>query len=393
LRILNRISIFSLLLIISGLILCSACNEKVENERSGISMPVNSVSSTSSAIVNTLKFKNYQCIDTQGIGIEAFHLLVPIDWQSEGKVNWVMDNPGMPASSYLRVWKPGQKEEFNIYPNQSLFWSTNPLVAAMFPVGSKYFGMEVLEPMKSDQALKKIVIPRFRPAIADYKIIKEEHLDDIIGQAGGYVTYGNGVSGTSEASKIRIEYTEDGTLVEEEIYCAVESLIMQMQGLQGTVTNIDWYVSHIASFKAEKGKLDVNARLFQTMVYSLKVDPQWFNKYNQVISYLVQQQIKQIQNAAQLSKIISQTNDQISDSIMDSYNQREAVDDKIAESFSQYMRGVDEYSNPVNNSSVELPSGYQNAWTNELGEYILADSANYDPNIGSNLNWQLLEKK
>jgi len=36
---------------------------------------------------------------------------------------------------------------------------------------------------------------------------------------------------------------------------------------------------------------------------------------------------------------------------------------------------------------MELPGGYRQAWTNSLGEYILSDDPNYNPNIGSNVNW------
>ncbi|MEW6215835.1 MAG: hypothetical protein AB1478_11655 [Nitrospirota bacterium] len=84
---------------------------------------------------------------------------------------------------------------------------------------------------------------------------------------------------------------------------------------------------------------------------------------------------------------------EISDMMMQSYYQRQAVNDRIADNFSQYIRGVDEYYNPIEQKPVELPSGYQNAWANSLGEYILSDNHNFNPNIGSNLNWQRMERK
>jgi hypothetical protein len=104
-------------------------------------------------------------------------------------------------------------------------------------------------------------------------------------------------------------------------------------------------------------------------------------------------QIKQIQHIGQISRIISQTHNEISDMIIQSYNKRQAVNDRIAENFSQYIRGVDEYYNPMERRPVELPSGYQNAWTNRLGEYILSDDPNFNPNIGSTREWQKMELK
>ncbi len=79
--------------------------------------------------------------------------------------------------------------------------------------------------------------------------------------------------------------------------------------------------------------------------------------------------------------------------VMQAYNQRQVVNDRIAENFSQYIRGIEEYYNPIENKTVKLPTGYQNIWTNNLGEYILSDNPNFNPNIGSNINWQKIEKK
>jgi hypothetical protein len=42
---------------------------------------------------------------------------------------------------------------------------------------------------------------------------------------------------------------------------------------------------------------------------------------------------------------------------------------------------------------VELPSGYNNAWCNNRGEYILVDDPNFNPNESSNLNWVPMKKQ
>jgi len=69
------------------------------------------------------------------------------------------------------------------------------------------------------------------------------------------------------------------------------------------------------------------------------------------------------------------------------------INDRIANNFSQYIRGVVEYYNPMEQKSVELPSGYKNIWTNSSGEYILSNDVNYNPNVISNLNWQLMNRR
>lgn len=38
-----------------------------------------------------------------------------------------------------------------------------------------------------------------------------------------------------------------------------------------------------------------------------------------------------------------------------------------------------------------MPGGYDHAWSNALGEYILTNDPNFNPNIGSNLNWEAMK--
>jgi hypothetical protein len=55
------------------------------------------------------------------------------------------------------------------------------------------------------------------------------------------------------------------------------------------------------------------------------------------------------------------------------------------------MRGVESYATP-GGSSVELPGGYEHAWTNGLGEYVVTDSRFLNPNDFASGNWERLER-
>jgi hypothetical protein len=43
--------------------------------------------------------------------------------------------------------------------------------------------------------------------------------------------------------------------------------------------------------------------------------------------------------------------------------------------------------------SVELPGGYNYAWSNGLDEYILTNDVNFDPNLASTVNWESIERQ
>ncbi len=337
-----------------------------------------------------VKLKTVRYVDTQGIGTEAFSMLVPSDWQFEGGITWVLDNPAMPATARFRAWDPASAAQFEALPSQAFFWSDSPLSRSLFPIGSRYFGAEVRPPLAPGQALTDIVLARFRGSGEELRTITQADVADVGGASSATTQLAGGVSTSTKGAMVRVEYRQGGVYMEEELYCAVESLLIPMTTVSGTVTSTFWNVSYISGFRVERGRLDSNARMFQAMARSFTPNPQWFNKYNQVVQYLIQAQIQRIQSLGELSRIISQTSNDISDMMMDSYNQRQAVNDRIADSFSQYVRGVDEYYDPIAQKTIELPAGYQNAWANSLGEYILSDSPSFDPNVGSNLDWQRL---
>jgi len=345
---------------------------------------------TSNSTTGTfIKLKTISYVDQRGIGTEAFKLLIPTDWQFDGGIQWALDNPGMPAVTQFRVWNPKGTEQFQVFPNQAFFWTDNVGTQQLFPVGSKYFGNEVSPLLGPLDALEQVVIPRFRGDVQDMKIIKEEEITNVVLPSG--VSSQSPLQTSTKAAKIRIEYTENGVVYEDEIYCIVEATYYPLQSMFSSYTNIMWGVNYIGSFRAEKGKLDASAKIFQTISDSVTLNLQWFNKYVQVIEYLIKMQIQQIQSIGQLGSIIAQTGDEIRQENLDLYNQREAMNDRVSQQFSEYVRGVEPYYNPLEGKNVEMPSGYDNVWVNNLGEYVVTDNPNYNPNVGGNQNFQRLE--
>jgi hypothetical protein len=334
----------------------------------------------------------HRCIDHKGIGTEAFSLLIPADWKFDGGVRWVLDNPGMPATARFTVKSPAGPEAMEVFPNQAMFWTDNPMHRGMFPVGSKYFGAEVRPVASPREALKGIVLPRFRGGVSGLKVVQSRELPDLARALGagkpqqGVRTFGN-------AAKVRIEYVKNGKAMEEEVFAVVEGFSYPIQTMQGPVTNTNWFVDYIFSFRAPRGQLDRNMPLFKTMVNSFKVNPRWFSRYNQVVEQLIQAQIRQIHSMGELARNISRPHNEISDSMMKSYNDRQKVYDRISENASESIRGTEHYHNPFEDSTVELPGQYSHVWTNASGEYVFTDSPGYNPNIGSNKNWQEIQPR
>lgn len=342
---------------------------------------------------SVIRFKKYNYIDTQGTGIEAFSFLMPSDWKFEGGMRWILDNPVMPSATAFRVYNPNGKDEFEVFENHSYFWTNNMQLLGMFPPGSKYFGSVVKKPVTAQAALRKILLSEQRNRFADLKVTKDEDLPQLP-QAlnAGKQAQGFGSSGATGA-KLRVSYTWNGVPMEEEFYAVVEQFSFPVQGMFATTYNTMWFVDYIFSFKGEKGKIENSTKIFQTITSSFKLNPKWYAKYTNVIEYLAQQQIRQINSVGEFSRMLSQVSDRISDEKMQQFESRGKVYDKVSQDFSDNTLGIDRYFDPHEGREVELPSGYNHAWSNNNGEYIVSDNPNFNPNVGSNLDWRPLERK
>ncbi|HJX72504.1 MAG TPA: hypothetical protein VJ346_11140 [Bacteroidales bacterium] len=372
--------------------ICLACDSP-SISRDPEQASVNPGKSSSHQTGNLIKFKKFSYIDQQGTGSEAFSFLMPINWTFKGGLIWLTDNPGMPATSAFTVSNPKGSEAFEVFPNQPFFWSTNQGSLMLHPVGSKYFGNEVRPIMNAGQAMRQVVLPRFRGSVGNLQIIKEEPVPELARAISAASQPQPGLTSNFDASKVRIEYNLGGKVMEEEIYAVVEAYTYPIQSWGSVVYNTNWTVSYIFSYKAEKGKLEPASKVFETITYSFQVNKNWFNKYVQLVEFLIKNEIQRIHNIGDFSRRLAQMSDEIREDNLKSWYDRQAVGDRIAEDFSQYMRGVDEYYDPIEGKPVELPSGYDNAWTNANGEYIISDNPNYNPNIGSNLNWERMKRK
>ena len=125
------------------------------------------------------KFRTQVYNDSQGTGIEAFRFLMPSDWQFDGGIQWILDNPAMPAVTRMKVYDPKGTAVFEVFPNECYFWTTNTQLLGMFPPGSKYFGSVVKAPIDARHALRQVIIPGYRSGMQNVTVIKDENLPEL----------------------------------------------------------------------------------------------------------------------------------------------------------------------------------------------------------------------
>ena len=53
---------------------------------------------------------------------------------------------------------------------------------------------------------------------------------------------------------------------------------------------------------------------------------------------------------------------------------------------------METYADPRTHPAVELPYGYNDAWTKGTA-YVMNSAPRFDPNVGSSQNWQRLDRQ
>lgn len=340
-----------------------------------------------------MRFRTYACIDKDGTGMEAFRVLVPSDWTCSGQIRWNIENPGMPAVGSFTAGSPDGAKQVNVFPSQSFYWTDNQITRSLFPVGSHYFGAEVRQLMNARQLVRSIVIPRYRKGKQGLAVVKEEPVPELVKAvgAGGQSIPGGEVG--ADGARVRIEYQEGNRVMEEDVYGVVQSYTIPSQSTMGRTVTTFWSGDYLFSIAAERGTLDSSSGLFRTILGSFKINPAWHNKYAQIVNALIQGNIRQIKRIGEISRMMSRMSDEISEERMRSYQERQQVYDRLADDFCRHIRDVDAYYDPYQDRQVELPAGYTQAWTNNLGEYVVSEKEDFNPNVGSNLHWERMERK
>jgi len=402
-----------------------------------------------------VRMRRAVCVDGK-YGVPVFEWLIPADWGFRGQV-WWRGSLTVPATVVFRAWNPEGSEQIECLPTISNIWTTSPMTSAMAKLGwtTRPFpldGVEQRMPMGALDCLRELVVPRYR---GHFPQLQGQRRDELISRAFGkdpnlqqwarqvtpYVERArdylkslkpgaypspnvevhvveeerlpglaqslhgredNGAT-TSDGARMRIRYELDGQRYEEDLFCVASALTTYLGIGRRTQERTFWVAEALYAFRAAMGRLDTVGASCMASVKSFRMNPQFLEvcqmerqrivaerrAFAQVMTQMAASQRRSFQGLGDLSADISST----SDMIMDGYATRSEAFDRMGQGMSEAIRGVDTWADPSLDHGVELPGGFDHAWTNGLGEYIVADDALFDPNIQGSQSWQHLQRQ
>ena len=425
-----------------------------------------------------VRMKRVQLPDPKS-GVPVFEWLIPADWEFEGAVRW-RDSVAMPALIGFRAWNPAGREQIECLPQIPNTWTRDVVTKVLGRFGPKrrlikFDGLEQREPMGARDALRELVVPRYRGRTADQRAGRMRggplgflDTESLSRQVPGFGQYMQGVQQRMQAlqqglqqvqnlvkglditraiksqayaspdvtleyveeeaipqlaatlreespemgpppstdgARVRIRYGFDGRDMEEDLFCVVSTMTTQTGAGLLMEEQVHWVAESLFAFRTDRGHLDALARACMASVKSLRMNPRWFAAYQAESRRILQERIAMQQALQQMAAAqrasfqrqmhrlsdVSRTLSETSDMIYSGYERRSAAYDRMGDNWSEAMRGVDSYVTP-GGSSVELPSGYDHAWSNGLGEYVVTDSSFLNPNDFASGNWERLQR-
>lgn len=355
---------------------------------------------------NYLLLRRVSIVDPAAFGrpVEAASILLPKNWAVKSSVVWTGDIGCVRNGIQLRLeaHSPDGKLGFEIFPNYTWGWADDPQVryyaqqAAMSQFGIK--GCEMLPVLDATSYLQNIFLPHWRPGstlvgIGQVPELIQAAKMEFLAATGGST---EGLVQTDfDVALAAIETPRAGGTDEEWVLAGLVRTTSFMPTLasMGTFNNqmagnhtLAAYANFVA--RAPKGQLEKNEKLFDVIYRSYKLNPTWEAAITQ--HFVTMDQIN-LKGAQDRQRIIHQSQQEISAMIEQGHLRREAIRDRSAERQIQSLRGVETYIDPATHTSVELAAGYQGAWTNGLGDYVLTDSPGFNPARELNGHWTVLK--
>ena len=399
----TRLLTYGLTLALSALAACGQPENQSTGE--GESLPEPPSQATPGAANPEMQL--YYVMDEQA-QMPVYAVRGPVGWTLESQVVWNFNNNVVPITLGAALTDSGETRRLQFFPTVTAYWLTGD--AALNKSGQWNMGMINVAPMEPTAALVEAVSKIYQSDVPGLQITGVREVPGLpaaLGEAGPNTT---GVG-------LRAVFPWKDTQMEEEIYAIHFINSATLRGEAGVTTQTTWGLTHVHGFITQDGQLDANRSMFTYMVRSGTENPAWVELHVNVKQQLdAQFQQNLIDNRRAREAIMAQSralaaeNEAFRANIMRRH--RAAMDTTAHKSFiagidsggatsggmssrEKYIDSIHDRETFHDSSTVTGTSqhGYaDHHWSDGWGSYIHTDNPSVDPNIGSSIRWEQLQR-
>ena len=327
---------------------------------------------------NAIHLTLHKVMDTEGTGKLAGTFLLPDGYTSTDVVKWIPNDYLTPVTSDITVKSDDGQTVMEWMTGLQIDYTHSPLGSTGIDPPKSVCEFLLQNWKKNHPGVDFTVVNK-----ADTSVPEDSHELPGLGKMWG----NRGI--------VELQYVKDGTTFHVKCHARID---VQTTGVTavptgGTVEEGGWLILNDYTVTAPESKFPDAMKLFGIVLTSCHTDKHFYNTMMQASEIIMKNFYAGERQAMETSRIISQTNDEILDSMNKSYETSQAANEHEATGFDDYIRGVDRY-NEGDGEEVTLPAGYNHAWSDGFGKYIVTDDHTYNPNVGGpNGDWKELEKQ
>ncbi len=344
-----------------------------------------------------LVLERLRVIDPSGFAqpMEAYSILVPKGWKSSGGITWNVGSTCMAESvrNRVTVTSPDGGYTLEIYPQQEWDWWDDPMMLqtqiqqAQNPV---YRRCAIAQPMDAGQFLQGPLAHEMGAQVTGVEPNAE--LTSALQQQAQalnqqYRQAGVNVESRPSAALGTLRYPDGGTGV---ALCSVAMQVSSMPNYMtgGQSTSYSCQATQKVAMRCPAGKEAEARKLLSMVMSSFRINPQWQQGVQQMMNNVAAVEQSETAKRAAIQRDAANYS---ADLQQRTWEEGQASQDRISEQWGQTLRGVETW-HEAGGGSVELSSGYNEAWSRPDGSYILSNDPLFDPNVALQENWKKLDK-
>lgn len=302
---------------------------------------------------------------------QAFSLKVPKGWSVKGGT---FRRASVDLLHVLLASSPDQKIKIQFNDsNIPVFTAPSPVLSmAGFYEGTWYspgYGVNMLVKRYAPGSLflEEYIQQNLSPHLASFEVVSQQDRPDVVSSFNKlysqFMSYG--ISFSLHAGEMAFRFEQDSEPFVG--YGLALTQITQSAAMQGGT----WSVALMTIYTCPASEDETVRQIAEFMFQSLDMNPQWVASQQQL--------------AGDVSNIVTQTNQEISNIINNSYWSRQNTLDNINRRFSNAILGVTDVVDPATGEKWKVEAGHNYYWRRDNTNQIVGNDVFERPNINFSL--------
>jgi ketosteroid isomerase-like protein len=360
--------------------------------------PAASTAAIAGLPAGSLHLQQVDDLDPTGFGrrMVAARALVPVGWTTEGGVVWSQEPCTEPARFNWSAVSADGLERIVLFPTET--WaSSNSVRHECIEAGHRdmesYLRAYVAKNLSGATAGEYRARPDFLEAKKDYVAALTASFAQL------------GMQAKADAGELRYQVDRGGVAVTGLLAASGMLYSSSLQDPMGGPPL--WYLTGgtQATFAAEAPTERFDAQRVEAMRRSIVPDPVWITELFALQDKLGQAQTQAVRERAAVivagGAAMTRATIATNQAATAGYAERSATNDRINEATNDRIhqatidsiRGVERYSDPVSETTVQLDNTYDHAWRINDGSYVLVNDPNFNPTLSLGVEGQELRRQ